>query len=211
MSPFIKRCITAGALLISFIALYSLPPIVLSTIFMGILGVIIATEWPKFHLWWLTPLYPAFPFMTLIWLNHYPDRWIVLLLLVAVFGHDTGAYLGGSLWGKHLLAPTISPKKSWEGFFSGLLCSLALSAGLLWVLGCSTIISALPILVLLNICAVLGDLFESALKRRAHIKDSGFLLPGHGGFLDRFDSVLLAAPALTIILYFWPHLLHCLS
>lgn len=120
-----------------------------------------------------------------------------LLALSLVWGYDIGAYVAGSAWGKNLLAPTISPRKSWEGVLGGFSLTMAVAAiapiwqdwGASWphVLALAGITSAL---------AQLGDLLESRLKRLAHVKDAGGLMPGHGGLLDRIDGLLFALPAI---------------
>ena len=129
------------------------------------------------------------------------------LLLFAIFFfiwvNDTGAYLVGSRWGKRRLAPSISPKKSVEGSIGGLLLVL-LSAVVLRLLLFPEL-SWLRILLIATVVAVfgtIGDLFESSLKRQAGVKDSGKLIPGHGGILDRIDSLLLAVPAVYLLLAF---------
>lgn len=118
----------------------------------------------------------------------------VLLILIATWSSDTFAYFAGRLFGKHLLCPNISPKKTWEGFVAGalgcILMPLALhhflmplsTKDLLWV--------SIPCIVL----APAGDLIESKIKRLYGVKDSGNLIPGHGGILDRIDALLLTAP-----------------
>ncbi|TLY47869.1 MAG: phosphatidate cytidylyltransferase [Gammaproteobacteria bacterium] len=123
----------------------------------------------------------------------------LLFMLLIVWLSDTAAYISGRLWGRHLLAPTLSPKKTWEGFIIGLLFTL-LSAMFIqhFFQELKPTLSQLWLLVLLtNLAAVAGDLFESQLKRLRGLKDSGQLLPGHGGILDRLDSLLAAAPVFT--------------
>ncbi len=126
------------------------------------------------------------------------------LLLIAFFSliwiNDTGAYVVGSQLGKHRLFQRISPKKSWEGFFGGLLFALIL--GWIWSLYNPFLSTAqgLGLGAVVSIFSTWGDLCESLLKRTVNVKDSGTLLPGHGGLLDRLDSVFLAAPAVVIYL-----------
>lgn len=121
-------------------------------------------------------------------------------LLALVWAYDTGAYLAGSRWGKHKLAPQLSPRKSWEGVLGGM--ALAIVVGLLsspWMLRAvppgGIVIRVIALALLVSGSAQLGDLFESRLKRAAGVKDSGSLFPGHGGALDRIDAVLFALPA----------------
>lgn len=126
------------------------------------------------------------------------DPWLTFLLVAIIWLGDTGAFYIGSRWGKHKLAPTISPKKSWEGAVAGFVTSLIATA--VWSY-CQLDTIDLRVLALGAITAVagqVGDLVESMFKREAKVKDSGTLLPGHGGLLDRMDSALFAAPALLI-------------
>lgn len=123
----------------------------------------------------------------------------LLFMLLIVWLLDTAAYLGGRLWGRHLLAPTLSPKKTWEGFIIGLLVTFLSAMCIQYFFqGPKPTLSQVWLLVLLtSLAAVVGDLFESQLKRLRGLKDSGQLLPGHGGILDRLDSLLAAAPVFT--------------
>jgi phosphatidate cytidylyltransferase len=128
-----------------------------------------------------------------------PD--LLLLALVCVTFADTGAYYVGSAFGKHRLAPSISPKKSWEGAIGGLVFSLggALLAHA-WFFQKLPWTHALILGTVLCAAGILGDLAESVLKRAAGVKDSSGLLPGHGGVLDRVDSMIVAAP---VLYYYW--------
>lgn len=112
---------------------------------------------------------------------------------------DTGAYFGGTRYGKRKLAPKISPNKSVEGAIFGFLAALLTGAIFSLLTGNSSFWSLIFALVL-SACAQIGDLVESALKRERSVKDSGALLPGHGGILDRFDSLALVFPMLFILL-----------
>ena len=127
----------------------------------------------------------------------------VLLLLAIVMMGDTGAFFFGRKYGRHLLAPKFSPKKTWEGVFGGLVFSILGATGInmvfSWTLGPSWLIVMIAIVA--GTAGVMGDLVESSFKRFAGVKDSGTLLPGHGGFLDRFDSLLFASPIAWLILY----------
>ncbi|MFH1681651.1 MAG: phosphatidate cytidylyltransferase [Candidatus Eisenbacteria bacterium] len=119
----------------------------------------------------------------------------VFLLFLSVWGCDTGAYTVGRLAGRHLLAPAISPKKTVEGAVGGLLFAVAGAfAARAWLVEGLRPGDAVLIGLLAGALAQAGDLVESLLKREAAVKDSGPLIPGHGGVLDRFDSVFLAAP-----------------
>ena len=128
------------------------------------------------------------------------------LLLIAMFAtiwiNDTGAYLVGITIGKHRMFERISPKKSWEGFVGGAVT--ALISGYVFSLFIPEInlISWLIFSEIVVIFGTFGDLLESLMKRTVHVKDSGDVIPGHGGLLDRFDSMLLVAPAIFIYLSF---------
>lgn len=126
---------------------------------------------------------------------------LLLAIFIFIWVNDTGAYLVGSRWGKRRLAPNISPKKSVEGSIGGLLLVL-LSAVVLRLLLFPELswLSILLIAAVVAIFGTIGDLFESSLKRQAGVKDSGKLIPGHGGILDRIDSLLLAVPAVYLLL-----------
>ncbi|MDA0875431.1 MAG: phosphatidate cytidylyltransferase, partial [Bacteroidetes bacterium] len=121
---------------------------------------------------------------------------LVLLLFVLIWVTDTGAYYTGRSLGRTKFAPETSPNKTWEGTLGGLVC--ALLAAVLFKSFWFPYMSWLDVIVLAAIggfWAQLGDLLESSLKRSAGVKDSGTFLPGHGGMLDRFDSLIMAAPA----------------
>ncbi|HEY6542479.1 MAG TPA: CDP-archaeol synthase, partial [Ktedonobacteraceae bacterium] len=125
--------------------------------------------------------------------------WWLLTLLLGVWGFDTGAFFAGHFFGRHKLAPNISPGKTWEGVVGGLIFSVA--AALLFTvrpLGVSWYLAIL-LGLLIGIAATLGDLAESLIKRQTHVKDSGQFIPGHGGILDRIDSLLFA----VIVVYFF--------
>ena len=125
--------------------------------------------------------------------GHY-ERGILLGFFILLWANDTFAYLTGILFGKHRLFERISPKKSWEGFFGGLICTIALSLLVEHLFPILPFYHWMAIAAIIVVFGVYGDLIESLLKRNLKIKDSGHFLPGHGGILDRFDSVLLAAP-----------------
>lgn len=120
---------------------------------------------------------------------------VLMGFFLLVWMNDVFAYLIGSAWGRHKLCERISPSKTWEGAAGGVLCSVA--GGILWsVFMLPHVPSAvwIPVSILTPIASVFGDLWESKIKRGAGVKDSGNLLPGHGGILDRYDSVFIAAP-----------------
>lgn len=123
----------------------------------------------------------------------------LFLNLLIVWATDTGAYFVGKKWGKYKLAPQVSPNKTIEGFIGGIILAVLISIGyvLIWQAGIKGL-ELLTLTILTSLFSVVGDLFESMLKRIANVKDSGNLLPGHGGVLDRIDSLLAAIPVWTL-------------
>jgi len=201
-SIFVTRVVVgiiAGSL---FWGVYFFMPAFYFALLLGIIVAIIALfEWKNIYdphtrwFWLMFPIYPLMPFVLLIYLSLVPAYNILLLyLFVLAFAHDTGAYIVGTLLGRHKIWPSVSPKKTWEGVAGGLVATVvslyilftSRSVPLSWsfTLGCTGIASFL---------FVTGDLIESRFKRRVGIKDSGHLLPGHGGLLDRFDGIMFAA------------------
>jgi phosphatidate cytidylyltransferase len=123
--------------------------------------------------------------------------WAVMAVLFTVFAADTGAFFVGRTFGRHRMAPAISPKKSWEGFVGGLVAAVLVAFVILYRdrEEFLSIPQSLLLGLVVALAAVLGDLFESAVKRDLEVKDSGRVLGGHGGMLDRLDSLLWAGPA----------------
>lgn len=119
---------------------------------------------------------------------------ILLSYFILIWANDTGAYLFGVSIGKHKIFPRISPKKSWEGFFGGLIFTTIIAWAISRYFHNITFAHWLTIGLISAIIGVFGDLVESMFKRSLEVKDSGKFLPGHGGILDRFDSVYLSAP-----------------
>ena len=122
-------------------------------------------------------------------------RLVIFTVLLTVFADDTAAYFVGRLVGRHKMAPRISPGKSWEGFVAGTLAAIAVSFFAMYDQGFLSNGEAVLLGAAVALAATLGDLFESAIKRDLGVKDSGRLLAGHGGVLDRLDSLLWAGPA----------------
>jgi len=148
--------------------------------------------------WWMTAcLYVGVFGSHLVLLRLEPEgqRWLIVLL-AATFATDTGAYAVGRLWGRHLFMPSVSPKKTWEGAIGGLVAGAAAGFGAALALGLELEGAASAGYLLLPVAAIAGDLLESALKRRMDVKDMSNLLPGHGGLLDRLDSILLVGVCL---------------
>ncbi|VDZ71896.1 CDP-diglyceride synthase [Atlantibacter hermannii] len=133
--------------------------------------------------------------------NHYYGAVWLLYVMILVWGADSGAYMFGKLFGKHKLAPKVSPGKTWQGFIGGLFTAAIIS----WIYGEVVNLEVAPSTLLIcsvvaALASVLGDLTESMFKREAGIKDSGNLIPGHGGILDRIDSLTAAVPVFACLM-----------
>lgn len=161
----------------------------------------------------------ALPFALMTSLLHY-DKYLLLCLFIIIWINDSGAYIVGSLMGKrqagnHKMFPRVSPAKSWEGLIGGLIFDLV-AAYVFYRVGwmhalCLTgnlLIDSMIFALVVGLFGTLGDLMESLFKRHLGVKDSGRFLPGHGGVLDRFDSLLLAVPAVYFLVMFLGRLLH---
>ncbi len=155
--------------------------------------------------WMLGPLYLGIPLLSLWWLRHGgpTGAWLTLWIVAVVAATDMGGYFVGRTLGGPRLAPVLSPNKTWSGLAGGVLFAAA-TGGALAALAHGRLdrTSALAALLaaVLALVEQAGDLFESWLKRRSGYKDSGRLLPGHGGVLDRLDGLLFAAPAFALVL-----------
>lgn len=158
---------------------------------------------------WALTLYGTLGFVALARLRLMPDGLAyVLLPMVISWMSDTGAYFTGYFFGKHKMAPIISPKKTWEGFFGGWAVSIGCAAlfGVIYQSIARVQLAVSPLwmaalalpLAPLSVC---GDLLASKIKRRCGIKDYGNIMPGHGGVMDRFDSVVMIAPVLWVLLW----------
>lgn len=150
-------------------------------------------------------MYIALPMSLLIYIPQLLDKkadwnpWMLLAFMAIIWANDVFAYMVGIAFGKHRLCERISPKKSWEGFFGGLVGAVGLAVlfgyltdGHMIRWGIMGLIAALT--------GVAGDLVESMLKREAGVKDSGKIMPGHGGFLDRFDALFISVPFVVLYL-----------
>jgi phosphatidate cytidylyltransferase len=128
--------------------------------------------------------------------DYRPD--ILLIILIFIWIYDSLAYLTGVLFGKHKILPSVSPKKTWEGFAGGLIFTIIAA----WLVALNNSVYStsqwITISLIIVIAGTSGDFFESFLKRKAGVKDSGKCLPGHGGILDRFDSYLFIIPVVFI-------------
>lgn len=207
MNNIIKRSITSTILILLLIVAWFFP------FFMGLIlsisaWYILTVEWPVLAqkhklLWLLIPFYIIIPFWLCFILNFSAKRPLLFAFIAIVASFDTGSYVCGKLFGKHLLCPTISPNKTVEGMIGGFLITYVIMFFLHYMPSSNAFLKAhltMPTLLLICILALCGDLFESWLKRKALIKDSGDLLPGHGGLLDRFDSYLWAMYGLFLII-----------
>jgi len=166
-------------------------------------------------------IYVALPLAMLVQLRQqWAGSFLILYLLLVVWAGDILAYFVGKSVGRHLMAPRISPKKTWEGAAASLVASMAVGGAMFYYSSSLStrllswglierrdgmfglerpgMASALVLTAVLNIAAQLGDLVESLIKRGAGVKDSGTILPGHGGMLDRIDALLFAAPVLWV-------------
>lgn len=141
----------------------------------------------------------VYTILPIVILNSIADYRYVLILFVIVWSNDVAAYVFGSMLGKHKLYERISPKKSWEGFIGGLVTGSAAAVIGAWLIG-GDLLTWGAIGMIVSLAGVGGDLFESMYKRSIAIKDSGHTIPGHGGFLDRFDALFFAAPVYYILL-----------
>ncbi len=145
-------------------------------------------------------LVPAWHVLVLLHSNGSAGLALLLALLGIVWGADSGAYFAGRRWGRHRLAPRLSPGKTWEGVGGGVVAAatIALLAAVWLDFPGGAVLGFVLLAVLTALFSVAGDLFESLLKRHRGVKDSGRLLPGHGGILDRIDSLTAAAPVYTL-------------
>lgn len=200
MSDFAKRSIiTAILFLIVPIIILYLPWYAYASLLLVVLLIILFTEWPKLFdykkspFWLIMPIYPILPIFLLIKMQHDGYYLANLFAFLSVGFHDTGSYIFGKLFGKHKLLPKISPGKTWEGFIGGVFSVYLMSFIFykIFSINIGPIKYILPILI--STISLCGDLFESYLKRRVNLKDTSSFLPGHGGLLDRCDSILFLA------------------
>lgn len=213
MTHTIKKIVTGISLACAGHALYFFAPAFVASLILAAIPVLIFIfEWPKLlnalcekHPRLapdiVTALYLILPFFCIIQLNQGQPRWLLLLFFYMVFMNDTGGYVIGSLFGKHKLSH-VSPNKSWEGVFGGWLFSAITTSVFLKIVHVSLPATTFFLFTLvITVSSVIGDLFESYLKRLAGLKDSGSWLPGHGGLLDRFDSCIPSSVLFYVFVY----------
>lgn len=151
----------------------------------------------------------AATWLAIVWLKDLGAEWLILWLLGVVWAADSGAYFGGRRWGRRKLAPEVSPGKTIEGAACGLFAAavVGLAVGLAMPRTFNLPLAPITLLgasLLVALLSILGDLFASLLKRLANAKDSGGLFPGHGGVMDRLDSLLSTAPLLALTIHLTP-------
>lgn len=149
----------------------------------------------------LTTAYLCLAFGLISLLETIGEIYFVLNIFILIWLNDTGAFCFGTLLGRRRLWPELSPKKSWEGFWGGMLTCIVYGCVCYFcgVLPKLDIVEWIVLAVAVSVFSTWGDLFESMLKRAANMKDSGHIIPGHGGILDRIDSLLLVAPVVSIL------------
>ena len=210
------RVVFAAVVAVLLFLLYLLPGLAPWILVAALLWWITATwlvlTYPESSTHWSTTLYklvigllillPAWQGLVLI--KQLPlGNWLILSVMVLVWGADIGAYFSGKAFGKRKLAPKVSPGKSWEGLYGGLVASLLITSvvGVFRGWSFSMFFFALVGAAIVVLISVVGDLTESMFKRTSGIKDSSNLLPGHGGILDRIDSLTAAIPVFALLLW----------
>jgi phosphatidate cytidylyltransferase len=210
------RVVYALALAILVALLYWLPGLARVVLLLGVLWWLLAVAmvlgYPGSARYWggipgrliigLFVLLPAW--QGLLLLKQWPQgNALIIAVMVLVWAADIGAYFSGRRFGRHKLAPRVSPGKSWEGLTGGLLTSLlvALLVGIGQQWSVSGLLLSLVVAAVVVSISVVGDLTESMFKRQAGLKDSSNLLPGHGGILDRIDSLTAAIPVFAVLLW----------
>lgn len=193
-------------LLIASIWLY-IPGVIIGAFVWWLCAALLVTCYPRFSQAWsksvilrglmgLVTLIPCW--LAINFIRNVPDTgvYVLLFLFVLIWGADSGAYFAGKCWGKTLLAPDVSPGKTWQGLYGALIVTGVITLAVLYGVGVphGLWFFACLIAMVTVLFSVVGDLFESMLKRNEGLKDSGTLLPGHGGILDRIDSLTAAAP-----------------
>jgi phosphatidate cytidylyltransferase len=214
MNNFFLRLKTSCLLFVICLSFLLLPPLFLSLFFITLLCFAFFSEWlplckKNFYFILLSPFYPILPFLllSLLCLETYGIS-LVYITLIITASFDTGSYIIGNMYGKTPLCPTISPRKTIEGVYGGIVALLMVAFLIGYFYQITHYIFFLLHLFLIGFFGFLGDLFESWIKRTSLVKDSGSILPGHGGLLDRFDSLLgaifyvyLAKKSMILVLF----------
>ncbi len=212
----VQRVAYAALVAVLLLALYLLPALAPWVLLVGVvwwgLATLLVLGYPGSSRYWEGPairlsiglliLLPAWQGLVLF--KQWPEaNWLILTVMVLVWGADIGAYFSGRRFGKRKLAPRVSPGKSWEGVFGGLLATLLICLLVGLYRGWSTLdlLLALVGTAVVVLVSVVGDLTESMFKRQVGVKDSSNLLPGHGGVLDRIDSLTAAIPLFAALLW----------
>lgn len=198
-------CLTSAVILFALtdFVLFHRVTAALTVLALGAAIILIVEYWRKGLYWWQAGgvLYLGLPSLALACLRDTSHgAWLILGTFAAVWATDTGALVAGNLIGGPKLAPRISPNKTWSGFFGGIAAATAADAIFALAVGAIPWAGAL-FGAGLAVASHLGDLFESAFKRRFRVKDSSDLIPGHGGVLDRIDSTLAAVFLLAVLVY----------
>jgi phosphatidate cytidylyltransferase len=205
--PLKKRSMQAGFLFLMFLCVWICGYLFSYWMILGliiwVLIIVAILTFPGSQHYWGYPVIVATFFLlllplfiqSLIHLYYLPDGKAQLVyLLFLIWVSDTGAYLTGKFMGKHKLIPRVSPGKSWEGIFGGVILSMIIAWGGFSYFHPTAKVYWFVLAFCTIIIAVFGDLFISILKRRCHLKDTGTIIPGHGGILDRLDSLIAALP-----------------
>ena len=199
-------CVSAYGLEVKYVAIAMLPIMV---VMVNSLYVKDKTEFGKFSDIYTGILYIAVPLSLsnlIVFFGQQFNGIVLLCFFIIIWSSDVGGYIFGSTLGKRFskkLFPDISPKKTWVGFWGGMFCSILSAIVLKYAMHLPiSLINTIVLAIVMDISGVYGDLFESQWKRHYNVKDSGTIIPGHGGMLDRFDSTLMAMPvgALYLIL-----------
>lgn len=168
---------------------------------LGAVGIASADRWRLLHWMLFGTLYSLPTVFSLIYLRSDFGPMMIFWLFTVVWGTDIGAYFTGKRLGGPKLAVSISPNKTWSGFYGGIALAVLSSAVVAFLAGYALPASLIGAVVI-SVISQLGDLYESGIKRKLGVKDSGSIIPGHGGILDRIDGLLFAAPAMAFAVYF---------
>lgn len=199
-----RRCLITAASLAAVTAIsLDHPVLALVIIAFATITLVVADQMAGrkgFYLVQIAVVYVALPAVSLLYVMAAGGQLSVYWILAVVWATDIGAYAFGWIIGGPKLAPAVSPNKTWSGAIGGLVCAVAASTGLmLWAFGLPASFGLAAAAAGISVASQLGDLFESGLKRRYQVKDSGSLIPGHGGVMDRFDGLWAGAPVVAAV------------